>query len=39
VRPEDAFAALEDVLADEPDWRGLLHVEPIALDGRIASLN
>jgi hypothetical protein len=32
LRGEDAFAALADCLRDEPDWAGLLYVEPIELD-------
>jgi hypothetical protein len=28
---QDAQHALEDCLRDEPDWRGLLHVEEIEL--------
>jgi hypothetical protein len=39
IRREDAFAALEDVLGDEPDWRGLLYVAPIELDERDVSAN
>jgi hypothetical protein len=36
---EDAFAELEEVLRDEPDWAGLLYVTPIELDERDVSLN
>jgi len=39
LRREDAFAALEDVLGDEPDWSGLLYVAPIELDEREISAN
>jgi hypothetical protein len=38
LRREDAFAALEDALGDEPDWLGVLSVVPIELDGRDVSL-
>jgi hypothetical protein len=31
-------SALEDCLRDEPEWRGLLRVEPIELEGS-ATLN
>jgi hypothetical protein len=39
LRREDAFAGLEDVLGDEPDWSGLLYVAPIELDERNVSAN
>jgi hypothetical protein len=39
VRREDAFAALEDAIKDEPDWAGLLSVVPIEPDGAGISLN
>jgi hypothetical protein len=39
VRREDAFAALEDAIRDEPDWAGILYVAPIELDGRSLSAN
>ena len=39
LRREDAFAALEDALGDEPDWSGLLYVAPIELDERDVSAN
>jgi hypothetical protein len=39
LRREDAFAALEDVLHDEPDWTSLLYVAPIELDDRNVSAN
>jgi hypothetical protein len=39
LRREDAYAALEDVLRDEPDWQNLLYVVPIELDERNVSTN
>ena len=39
VRREDAFAALENALSDEPDWAGTLFVAPIELDERDISAN
>jgi len=39
LRREDAFAALEEVLDDEPDWSGLLSVMPIELDECKVSAN
>jgi hypothetical protein len=39
VRREDAFADLEEILRDEPDWVGLLYVAPIELDDRDVSSN
>jgi hypothetical protein len=39
LREEDAFAALEDVPGDEPDWGGLLYVAPIELNEREVSSN
>jgi hypothetical protein len=39
LRREDALAALDDVLDDEPDWTGVLSVVPIELDGRHVSEN
>jgi hypothetical protein len=39
LRREDAFAALEDALGDEPDWSGLMYVAPIELDERDVSAN
>jgi len=39
LRCDDAFAALEEVLGDEPDWAGLLYVAPIELDEREMSAN
>ena len=38
-RREDAAAALEDCLRDEPDWKDVLRVVPIELDGRTFSAN
>lgn len=34
VRREDAFAALDDAIKDEPDWAGMLSVVPIELESR-----
>ena len=39
LRREDAWAALEEILNDEPDWEGTLFVAPIELDERELSLN
>ena len=39
LRREDAWAALEEILNDEPDWAGLLFLAPIELDERELSLN
>ncbi len=39
LRKEDAFAELDEILRDEPDWAGLLFVAPIELDEREMSLN
>jgi hypothetical protein len=39
VRREDAIAALEAALRDEPEWVGLLSVVPIELDERELSAN
>jgi hypothetical protein len=39
LRREDAFAAIEDAVGDEPKWAGLLYVEPIELDERDVSAN
>jgi hypothetical protein len=39
LREEDAQAALEDTLRDEPGWAGTLTVEPIELDERAVSAN
>jgi hypothetical protein len=39
LRREDAFAALQDCIRDEPEWAGLLYVDPIELDERDVSPN
>jgi hypothetical protein len=39
LREEDAEAALEDALRDEPGWAGTLSVEPVELDEREMSAN
>jgi hypothetical protein len=39
VRREEAFAALEDAIRDEPDWAAILCVVPIELDEREVSSN
>jgi hypothetical protein len=39
VREEDAQAALEDALRDEPGWAGTLSVEPVEFYERAASTN
>jgi hypothetical protein len=39
LREEDARAALEDAIGDEPQWAGLLSVEEVELDERDASAN
>jgi hypothetical protein len=39
LRREDAWAALEEILEDEPDWAGTLFVAPIELDDRHVSAN
>lgn len=39
LREEDAQAALEDAIGDEPQWAGLLYVAPIELDEQIVSVN
>jgi hypothetical protein len=39
LREEDAQAALEDALQDEPGWAGTLTVEPSELDERDLSTN
>jgi hypothetical protein len=38
-REEDAQAALDDAVRDEPDWAGTLFVAPIDLAEREVSLN
>jgi hypothetical protein len=39
LRREDAWAALEEILNDKPDWAEALFVAPIELDERELSLN
>ncbi len=39
LRPEEANAALEAALRDEPHWAGLFRVEEIELDERDVSAN
>jgi hypothetical protein len=39
LREEDARAALEDAVRDEPAWASTLSVEEIELDGRDVSAN
>ena len=39
VRKEDAVAAMEAAIADEPDWVSLLRVEPVDLDDTQPTLN
>jgi hypothetical protein len=39
LREEDAERALEECPRDEPQWTGLLRVEPVKLDGRDVSPN
>ena len=39
LREEDAQAALEDALRDEPGWAGTPSVEPVELDERDLSPN
>jgi hypothetical protein len=39
LRREDAWAALAEILEDEPNCVGSLFVVPIELDGRDTSLN
>ena len=39
LREEEARAALEDALRDEPDCVGLLYVKPVELDERDISPN
>jgi hypothetical protein len=36
---EAAEAELREILQDEPDWRDVLRVVPIELDGRNISMN
>jgi hypothetical protein len=39
LREDDAEPALEECLCDEPQWAGLLHVEPVELEEREVSPN
>jgi hypothetical protein len=39
LREEDAERPLADALGDEPQWAGLLSVEPVELDERDVSPN
>jgi hypothetical protein len=39
LRREDAWAALEEIIKNEPDSTGALFVTPIELDERELSLN
>jgi hypothetical protein len=39
LRREDAYAALKNILGDEPDWENLLYVVPIEVDERNVSTN
>ena len=39
LREEDAQAALEDAVRDEPGWAGTLSIEPVELDERAISPN
>jgi hypothetical protein len=39
VREEDARRALEDILADEPDWSCLFFVTPVDLDDSSPAAN
>ena len=39
LREEDAQAAVEDALRDEPGWAGTLSVEPVELNERDMSPN
>ena len=39
LRREDAWAALAEILEDEPDWASSLFVVPIELDERDTSAN
>jgi hypothetical protein len=36
---EAAEAELREILEDEPDWKDVLRVVPIELDGRVVSEN
>jgi hypothetical protein len=39
LRREDAWAAPEEILEDEPDWAGMLFIGPIELDESKLSTN
>jgi hypothetical protein len=39
VTREAAEAELREILEDESDWKDVLRVVPIELDGRVASVN
>jgi hypothetical protein len=39
LREEDAEPALDNALRDEPQWAGLLRVEPVELDRQDVSAN
>jgi hypothetical protein len=39
ITREAAEAELEEILLDEPDWRGVLRVVTIELDGQRVSAN
>lgn len=36
LREEDTRRALEDALRDEPEWVGVLYVEPVELDEHVS---
>jgi hypothetical protein len=37
VSEEEARRALDDCLSDEPEWRGLLRVEPVEFETSLSS--
>lgn len=39
LREEDASLALQEILADEPDWAGMFYVRPVELNERSVSKN
>jgi hypothetical protein len=39
IEREDAFAARDDALHDQPEWATALYVAPIELDGQDVSPN
>jgi hypothetical protein len=39
LREEDARRALEEILSDEPEWAGLVQVQPVELDDSKISAN